>query len=114
MNFQTEAWMTRVVAQGKTTMARAILRPLNLLFRSRARMKPRTVDRTTTITVQTTVLVRTIPNLSLFRTFSKLAKPLKPLIRPVLVTWLNAMRKTVVMGTMMKIAIRMMLGAIQM
>ena len=112
MKFQMEAWMTRVVAQGKTTMARAIFLPLNLLFKSRARMKPRTVDRTTTRMVQTTVLLSTLPNSGLFMTSTKFSKPAKPRIRPVLLTSLKAMRKTVKMGTMMKMLIRMILGAI--
>ena len=105
--------MTSVVAQGKTTMARAILRPLNLLFSSSARMKPRTVESTTTTTVHTIVFFSTMPNSGLLKTFSKFAKPAKPLILPVLVTSLKAMRNTVPMGTMIKIDIRMMLGAIQ-
>ena len=105
--------MTRVVAQGNTTMARATLRPLNWLFRIRARIKPSTVDRTTTRTVQTTVFFSTMVNLLLPRTLLKLSKPAKPLIRPAFVTWLKAMRNTNPMGTMMKIAMRITLGKIQ-
>ena len=60
MNFQALAWMTRVVAQGKTTMARAIFRPLNSLFRTRASMKPSRVERTTTATVQKMVFLLNI------------------------------------------------------
>ena len=105
--------MTRVVAQGKTTMARAILRPLNSLFRISARMKPRTVDRPTTRMVQTMVFFSTMPNLAPLSTFTKLSNPQKPLIRPALVTWLKAIRKTNPMGTIMNIAIRMILGRIQ-
>ena len=105
--------MTRVVAQGKTTMARAIFLPLNSLFRSSARIKPRTVDSTTTKTVQTMVFFRTMPNLALPTALVKLSKPQKPLTRPALVTLLKAMRKTYPMGTMIKTAIRMTLGRIQ-
>ena len=105
--------MTSVVAQGKTTMARAILRPLNSLFSSSARIKPRTVDSTTTRMVQMTVFFRTMPNLAFWMALAKLSKPQKPRTRPALVTVLKAIRKTYPMGTMMKTAIRMTLGRIQ-
>ena len=52
-------------------------------------------------------------NLLLPRTLLKLSKPAKPLMRPALVTWLKAMRNTNPMGTMMKIAMRITLGKIQ-
>ena len=75
-------------------------------------MKPSTVDRTTTKMVQITVFFSTMVNLELPSTFWKLANPAKPLIRPDLVIWLKAMRKTKPMGMIMKIAIRMTLGRI--
>jgi len=75
-------------------------------------MKPRTVDRTTTAMVQTTVFFSTRENLVLLRTLAKLSKPAKPFTRPALVTWLKAIRKTKPMGMMMKMVIRMMLGRI--
>ena len=113
MKFQTLAWMTSVVAQGKTTIARAILRPRNWLFSTRARMKPRMVDSATTATVQTRVFFSTMPKALLLRTFAKLAAPLKPLISPALLTSLRAIRNTNTMGTRMKTDIRIKLGAIQ-
>ena len=57
-------------------------------------MKPSTVDRTTTSTVQIMVFFSTMENLALPRTLLKLSNPAKPLIRPALVTWLNTLLKS--------------------
>ena len=94
MKFHALAWMTRVVAQGNTTMARAILRPWNLLFRIIARIKPKSVDRPTTATVQMTVFFSTSPKAAPFRTLVKLARPAKPLIKPALLTSLTDILNT--------------------
>ena len=75
-------------------------------------MKPSSVEITTTAIVQTTVFFSTMENFAPLRTFSKFLKPMKPLTRPALVTWLKAIRKTNPMGMMMKTNIRMMLGRI--
>ena len=66
--------MTSVVAQGKTTMARATFRPRNLLFSTRASMKPSTVEITTTAMVQTMVFFRTRAKAGLLRTLEKFSK----------------------------------------
>ena len=66
--------MTSVVAQGKTTMARATFRPLNWLFSRRARMKPRRVEMTTTATVQRMVFFSTRENAGSFMILVKFSK----------------------------------------
>ena len=73
-------------AQGNTTMARAILRPLNWLLRISASTKPKMVDSTTTATVQTRVFFSTRLKAEPLITFVKLAMPLNPLIFPALLT----------------------------
>ena len=86
--------MTSVVAHGKTTMARAILRPRNLLFRIRASIKPRIVDSPTTATVQIRVFFITMPNDASLSTEEKFSNPAKPRIFPVLLTSLTAILNT--------------------
>ena len=113
MNFHALAWMTSVVAHGKTMMARAIFRPRNSLFRIRASINPSRVDSTTTATVQTMVFFRTSLKAELCITLVKLAKPEKPLMIPALLTSLSDIRKTKTMGIRIKTAIRIMLGRIQ-
>ena len=113
IKFQALAWITSVVAQGKTTMARAILRPRNLLFSTRASMKPRTVEITTTAMVQTRVFFSTRPKAGLFSTLTKFPMPLKPLILPARLTSLKESWKTLKIGVTIKMAIRIILGAIQ-
>ena len=114
MKFQTLAWMTRVVAQGNTTMARAILRPRNWLLRISASTKPSTVDSTTTAMVHTRVFCSTRPKAEPLTTLMKLPRPLKPLILPALLTSLRDIWNTDRMGTRIKMPIRITLGAIQM
>ena len=76
-------------------------------------MKPSTVERTTTATVHTRVFFRTRLNEGLLMTFEKFSRPLKPLILPARLTSLIAIRNTDRMGTRMKTAMRITLGAIQ-
>ena len=102
-----------MVAQGKTTMARATFRPRNLLFSTRASMKPSTVEITTTAMVQTMVFFSTRVKVGLFRTFVKFSKLLKPRSWPVRLTLFRDRWNTERMGARMKTAIRMTLGAIQ-
>ena len=64
MYFQMTDWMMRAVAQGKTTMARTILRPWNFSLSTRPNMMPRMVDRPTTTMVQITVLSRVFQNVA--------------------------------------------------
>ena len=52
--------MTREVAQGKTRIARAILRPRNFWFMTMAMMKPRSVDSPTTERTHQKVLSITV------------------------------------------------------
>ena len=113
MNFQILACTISVVAHGNTTMARAILRPLKLLFRIMARIKPSKVDNPTTATVHITVFFRTMENIGLLNTLWKLSNPQKPLIRPALLILLRDMRNTNPIGVTMKTAIRSTLGRIQ-
>ena len=81
--------MIREVAHGNTTIARTALRQRNLLFSTRARMKPKTVEITTTATVHTIVLCNTSLKVEPLRTLVKLSSPQKPLIRPALLTYLT-------------------------
>ena len=107
------ACTTSVVAQGNTTIARAILRPLNALFSNRARINPRRVERPTTATVHTSVFFKTMEKVGVDRIFVKLVNPVNPLISPALLTLLRAIRNTNTMGTKIKISIRRTLGRIQ-
>ena len=77
-------------------------------------MKPRMVERTTTAMVQTMVFFSTRLKAGLFSTLVKFSRPLKPLILPARLTSLRESWNTLTMGVTMKMAIRMMLGAIQM
>ena len=54
--------MTREVAQGKTRIARAILRPWNFWLKTMATMKPRTVEMPTTEMTHQKVLSMTVLN----------------------------------------------------
>ena len=72
----------------------------------------RIVDSPTTATVQTIVFFRTIEKAGLPRTFWKLSKPQKPLIRPALLILLKDMRNTNPIGTTIKTAINNTLGRI--
>ena len=64
--------------------------------------------------VQTMVFFSTRENAGSLTTLVKFWKLLKPWILPVRLTLLDAIRNTERMGVMMKTAIRMTLGAIQM
>ena len=94
-------------------MALAIFLPLNSLFRSNARIKPTTVDTTTTTTVHTTVFHMTILKAGFPVAAIKLSNPVNPLTIPALVTWLNAILKTMPIGSAMNKAMRTQLGRIQ-
>ena len=76
-------------------------------------MKPSTVEMTTTAMVQTTVFFSTRAKAGLLRTFVKFSKLLNPFIWPARVTRLMDSWKTLMMGVTIKMAIRIMLGAIQ-
>ena len=94
-------------------MARAIFLPRNLLFSTRASIKPSTVERTTTATVHTRVFFKTRLKEGLLMTFTKFSMPLKPLIFPARLTSLMAIWNTDRMGIRIKTAIKITLGAIQ-
>lgn len=111
MNFHTPAWMIREVAHGNTTIARTALRKRNLLFSTSARIKPNTVESTTTAMVHTRVFLRTSLKVDPLRTLAKLSNPQNPFIRPALLTSLIEVRKTSKIGKSMKIVIRRMLGS---
>ena len=103
--------MTREVAQGNTTMARAIFLPLKSWFRTIATMKPITVDRMTTDSTQYKVLSMTVLKAGRDMASAKFLKPTKPPTRPDLDTSLKAIRKTMQIGNTTKTAISSRLGS---
>ena len=77
-------------------------------------MKPRRVEMTTTATVQRMVFFSTRENAGSFMILVKFSKLLKPFSLPARVTLFMDSWNTLMMGVTIKMAIRMMLGAIQM
>ena len=78
------------------------------------RIKPKTVDRPTTTTVQMAVFFRVFQKMGLAKMALKLSRPVKPRYTPTLLTSQTEVLKTVKMGRRMKIPIIRALGSSQM